>query len=258
MAQTIITALPEHRTDRYVYAYAYPNGTPFYVGKGTGSRYLRHLANAKKNTTAKTYVVSTIKGLLTKGVIPVITKIAKDIDDELAYFVEQEYIAKYGRKDIGTGILKNCTAGGDGVVGLPIEKFIKRTTDLINNGLRTRFAKGQSAHNKGVPMTTEQKLFLSKRKSGVKVSIETRQKMSFTQKRIATMKGSVMSQETKNKISMAKKGVSLASPRKPQSAELRARINANMIHWTCPHCRKQGKQQGAANRWHFDNCKEIN
>jgi ribosomal protein L37AE/L43A len=27
--------------------------------------------------------------------------------------------------------------------------------------------------------------------------------------------------------------------------------------WICPHCHKTGHQKGAANRWHFDNCRFI-
>lgn len=51
-------------------------------------------------------------------------------------------------------------------------------------------------------------------------------------------------------IPSKKKGTKL-SPEARENVVLAARVV-----WTCPHCAKTGMGKGAANRWHFDACKE--
>jgi hypothetical protein len=81
----------------YVYAYLRTDGTPYYIGKGQKMRYLKpHPC----------------------GVPPVarITFIKEHMSNADACSLEIELIAKYGRKDLDTGILRNRTAGGEGLV----------------------------------------------------------------------------------------------------------------------------------------------
>lgn len=68
--------------------------------------------------------------------------------------------------------------------------------------------------------------------------------------------GATLSQETKQKMSLSrlgkpskKKGIKLTG------AVLENTINAAKTKWVCPHCNLSGMGRGAANRWHFDNCK---
>lgn len=80
----------------YCYFYLRENGTPYYVGKGCGKR-----------IDSKTH-----PGI---GLPPKERriKIAQNLTEEEAIDMEKMYIKKYGRKDLGTGILYNRTDGGD-------------------------------------------------------------------------------------------------------------------------------------------------
>ena len=80
----------------YCYFYIRDDGTPYYVGKGCGSR-----IDSKNHP-----------GIILPPKERRI-KIAENLNEEDAIQLEKMYIRKYGRKDLGTGILYNKTDGGD-------------------------------------------------------------------------------------------------------------------------------------------------
>ena len=86
----------------YVYLYLREDGTPYYVGKGKDDRAFkrRNMKYVQKPTDESRIMIQ-----------------SKDLSEEDAFTLEKELIAKYGRKDIGTGILRNRTDGGDGPAG---------------------------------------------------------------------------------------------------------------------------------------------
>ena len=135
--------------DHYVYTYSYPSGVPFYVGKGRGRRLKVHLYDAKAGRNTGKWAVKVIAKLLRNGQEPIVKKIATGLDNEFACFVEEEFISKYGRRDLNSGILVNCTKGGDGGLDLSPSVKQKQVDALLSGGVQTRFTKGFVPWNKG-------------------------------------------------------------------------------------------------------------
>jgi hypothetical protein len=104
-------------TGYYVYAYLRQDGTPYYIGKGKNKR-----AWQKHETIKRPSYINII--ILEQS----LTEIG-------AVALERRMICWYGRKDLGTGILRNRTDGGDGTFNcMPWNKGLK----LPNHGGRNK------------------------------------------------------------------------------------------------------------------------
>ena len=81
----------------YTYAYLREDRTPYYIGKGTGNRiYSKH--RRLKPPKDKSRIIF----------------LKQNLTEEEAFKHEIYMIAVFGRKDLGTGILRNLTDGGEG------------------------------------------------------------------------------------------------------------------------------------------------
>lgn len=94
----------------YVYIYKDPlTDEPFYVGKGSGKRYLDHLNKPYQSVKRCQDKVNSIRA---KGLVPVIEFAKKELTEQDAYDLEDSLIRKYGRKGIDSnGILMNICLG---------------------------------------------------------------------------------------------------------------------------------------------------
>lgn len=113
----------------YTYAYLREDGTPYYIGKGKLNRaFKKH----KVQTPPKDRILF----------------LKQNLTEEEAFKHEKYMISIFGRKDLGTGILKNKNAGGNGSSGKVYsqEEKEKIRKDVLgrkwwNNGIENSQAK---------------------------------------------------------------------------------------------------------------------
>lgn len=110
----------------YIYRHIRPDTNEvFYIGKGSNiSRATNQRMISKERSEWWKRIVALNNGNYKKEII-------FECDDEKFCFEkEQEFIALYGRKDLGNGTLVNMTNGGDGATGIIITEKQKIDTSI--------------------------------------------------------------------------------------------------------------------------------
>lgn len=169
----------------YVYIYFDPSRTvkPFYVGKGTGRRYKRHLS--RKDHHPMTYKLRAMKN---NGIKPLVVQIGCDTD-EMALEMEKGLIRCIGRRNDGTGPLLNVAEGG---IQPPSALGKKRAPMSVQHRAKLSEARKEAWQK------PEYREHMIGAHTGKKQSAET------VNKRVAANVGRKNSEETKQKMRIAR------------------------------------------------------
>jgi hypothetical protein len=207
----------------YGYVWLRKDATPYYVGKTNRLRRAfgeRHSVHPPKDHSRIVVV--------------------KVPDEKVALECEKDLITRFGRKNIGTGCLRNLTEGGEGTTGFIHSPETRKRMSLHRLGNRN--AAGNQNHL-GHRHSSEAIAKMSAAKIGRKLSPATKAKMSAALQGNQRSLGYKHSPEAKAKIAAASRSrspetiakISATLRQRVMSPETRAKISAAM----------QGNRNGA-------------
>ena len=178
----------------YTYAYLRLDGTPYYVGKGKDKR------TKARHSGSITVPKDPNRILILK----------KNLTEEEAFKHECYLIFVLGRKDLGTGVLRNMTNGGDGTSGRVCTEETRRKSSISNKGQKR-------------PSTVGENISKSKKgKSGRKLTEKEKKALSV---RVSGVGNPTKRPEVREKISKSKRGKPLTINEKPKSKSHRENIS---------------------------------
>jgi len=166
----------------YTYAYLREDGTPYYIGKGVKGRIYSSNRKIKKPKDKSRIIF-----------------LKQNLTEEEAFNHEEYMISVLGRKDLGTGILRNRTNGGEGASGsLKSEEFKRRHSERMKGKNNPSYGRKQSEEHRR--KNSEANRGENNHFYGKSHSEETKKKISMKKK------GKPLSTETKRKLSEIHKG----------------------------------------------------
>ena len=172
----------------YVYCLIDPRDNDvFYVGKGCGHRMFLHEKLVKKGILTNNNILLTkkIQSILNDNKNVIYKKLYTGLSSENAILKEINVIKSLGRVDLKTGNLFNLTDGGEGIINISQE-----TRQKLSNS------------HKGI-------IFSEEHKNNLKLAAKNRTR-EHIEKIVAKNRGRKQSEETKKKISLSKKGMSVS------------------------------------------------
>jgi len=166
----------------YTYAYLREDGTPYYIGKGVKGRIYSSNRKIKKPKDKSKIIF-----------------LKQNLTEEEAFNHEEYMISVLGRKDLGTGMLRNRTNGGEGASGsLKSEEFKRRHSERMKGKNNPSYGRKQSEEHRR--KNSEANRGENNHFYGKSHSEETKKKISMKKK------GKPLSTETKRKLSEIHKG----------------------------------------------------
>jgi hypothetical protein len=138
----------------YTYAYLREDKTPYYIGKGCGKRAWQHFKGEVRPPKDKSRILI----------------LKKNLSQDQAFQHEIYMIFVFGRKDIGTGILRNRTNGGEGNTGRKQSEETKKKIGDAHRG-KTMSQKARekiSQARAGTPLSESHKESISNSLKGEK------------------------------------------------------------------------------------------
>ena len=174
----------------YTYAYLREDGTPYYIGKGKEYRVYDKHNRTSPPPKDKSRIIF----------------LKQNLTEEEAFKHEIYMIAVLGRKDLGTGILRNLTSGGDGCSGLVHTEEHRRKISKANQGRVMSIENRQKISElmkvrERKPHTEESKRKMSKSHKGLVFTDEHKENLSNS------AKGRKHTEKTKEKMSEQRKGL---------------------------------------------------
>lgn len=173
----------------YTYAYLRKDKTPYYIGKGKGRRAFMLHARIPRPPKERILILK------------------KNLTEEQAFKHEIYMIAVLGRKDLGTGILRNLTDGGEGGSGW------KPTEEQKQKSIRARTGrKATPAHCRAISEGNKGKIMSEESKAKMKLAQQHRHRTTVVseetrRKRSETMKGRPHSPEHRRKLAEANRAL---------------------------------------------------
>ena len=138
----------------YTYAYLREDGTPYYIGKGSGYRINRLDGRPCPTPKDKSRIIF----------------LKQNLTEEEAFKHEIYMISVFGRKDLGTGILYNRSIGGDGASG-----FI-HSQEAREKIRKSKIGKNNPFYNKTHTQEAREKISIANKNKVI--SQETREKLT--------------------------------------------------------------------------------
>ena len=148
----------------YTYAYLRKDKTPYYIGKGKGSRCYSKGGRGCNTPSDRNRIIF----------------LKQNLTEEEAFRHEVYMIAIFGRKDLGTGILRNRTNGGDGSSGSVVSEETREKMSKVHKGkkLSPKHRAILINSRKGKTNSQQQNRLISEALTGITRTTETRNKIS--------------------------------------------------------------------------------
>jgi len=218
----------------YHYLYLREDGSPYYSGKGVGTRAWKKRKGEIHPPRDHSRIVITHWNLTALW----------------AFAMERWHIRWYGRKDLGTGILRNMTDGGEGLDGIiRTKKWAENIGKSLTGITRSSKSCSLTQITKKINGThPSEKNIIDKTNNTKKIRNTHPSNPTIQEKRQQTM---LKNNTSPDSVDVKRKRKETME--KNQSFNFR-KNNPNDVKMVCPHCLKiVGKP--SFSRWHGDNCK---